>query len=233
MTGQFGLEAYSGPLDHDDGSDEFIIDQYRSQIDKSPPPPKVLLFTATELETESVATERAILDQIKVFEALYAGQMHKPREIKKNFEWVDRIARKKPAESDNSRKQGDTASMNDINREELDAKLSAVEARMDRRIADFQGDIRQAVSDFRLEIQPIKGMKANIWSATAVMVGTIVAVVGLSFTAFDSGREASELVQEAKQQSVETRKLLEQIQAQQKSLSVPVQAPPAPPTSTK
>lgn len=233
MNGQFGLESHSSPMDHDDGSDEFIIDQYRSQIDKSPAPPKVLLSTATEWGTISVATEQSILDQIQAFAALNAGHMHKPQEIKKNFEWVDRIARKKPAESDNSRKQGDTASMNDINREELDAKLSAVEARMDRRIADFQGDIRQAVSDFRLEIQPIKGMKANIWSATAVMVGTIVAVVGLSFTAFDSGRETSELVQEAKQQSVETRKLLEQIQAQQKSLSVPVQAPSAPPTSAK
>lgn len=124
-----------------------------------------------------------------------------------------------------------TESMNNINREELDAKLSAVEARMDRRIADFQGDMRQAVSDFRLEIQPIKGMKANIWSATAVMVGTIVAVVALSFTAFDSGRETSVLVQEAKQQTVETRKLLEQIQAQQKSLMSPTPATPS--NSTK
>ncbi|SEC01117.1 hypothetical protein SAMN05216205_1227 [Pseudomonas mohnii] len=115
----------------------------------------------------------------------------------------------------------DTGTMNDISREELDAKLSAVEARMDRRIADFQSDMRQAVSDFRLEIQPLKGMKTNIWSATAVMVGTIIAVVGLSFTAFDSGRETSALVQEAKQQSLETRQLLEQIQAQQKALVAP------------
>lgn len=138
-----------------------------------------------------------------------------------------RIRRKKSAtagERDNEDSAGNTEHMTDINREELDAKLSAVEARMDRRIGDFQSDMRQAVSDFRLEIQPIKGMKANIWSATAVMIATIVAVVSLSFTAFDSGRETSALVQEAKQQSVETRKLLEQIQAQQKNISIP--APP-------
>lgn len=122
-----------------------------------------------------------------------------------------------------------TQTMNDMNREELDAKLSAVEARMDRRIADFQGDMRQAVSEFRLEIQPIKGMKANIWSATAVMIATIVALVGLSFTAFDSGRETSALVQEAKQQSVETRKLLEQIQAQQRGSSTSTPVVPVPP----
>lgn len=123
-----------------------------------------------------------------------------------------------------------TDAMNDINREELDAKLAAVEARMDRRIGDFQSDMRQAVSDFRLEIQPLKGMKANIWSAAAVMIATIVAVVSLSFAAFDSGRETSVLVQEAKQQSVETRKLLEQIQAQQKNISIqtPSQSLPQP-----
>ena len=118
-------------------------------------------------------------------------------------------------------KPSDTHDMTEINREELDAKLSAVEARMDRRIADFQSDMRQAVSDFRLEIQPIRGIKANIWSATAVMIGTIVAVVGLSFTAFDSGRETSALVQEAKKQATETRQLLEQIQAQQKIIVSP------------
>lgn len=139
---------------------------------------------------------------------------------------VDSMTKSRP--DDIAPKPSDTEAMSDINREELDAKLSAVEARMDRRIADFQSDMRQAVSDFRLEIQPIKGMKANIWSATAVMVGTIVAVVGLSFTAFDSGRETSELVQEAKQQATETRKLLEQIQAQQKSMvTPPASAPPS------
>lgn len=121
----------------------------------------------------------------------------------------------------------DTVVMSDMNREELDAKLSAVEARMDRRIADFQGDIRQAVSDFRLEIQPLKGMKANIWSATAVMVGTIIAAVSLSFTAFDSGRETSALVQEAKQQSLETKQLLEQIQRQQQATQTAPTAPGA------
>lgn len=122
---------------------------------------------------------------------------------------------------DSPAKPTDDRHMNEITRDELDAKLSAVEARMDRRIADFQSDMRQAVSDFRLEIQPLKGVKANIWSATAVMIGTIIAVVGLSFTAFDSGRETSVLVQEAKQQSLETRQLLEKIQAQQRALAAP------------
>lgn len=147
------------------------------------------------------------------------------RTIDSSLSEIDSVSKSRP--DDIAPKPSDTEAMSDINREELDAKLSAVEARMDRRIADFQSDMRQAVSDFRLEIQPIKGIKANIWSATAVMVGTIVAVVGLSFTAFDSGRETSALVQEAKQQATETRQLLEQIQAQQKII-VPPPTPAAP-----
>ncbi|MGH8447906.1 MAG: hypothetical protein ACRESD_01415, partial [Pseudomonas sp.] len=70
---------------------------------------------------------------------------------------IDSTTRSRP--DDIAPKPSDTEAMSDINREELDAKLSAVEARMDRRIADFQSDMRQAVSDFRLEIQPIKSMK--------------------------------------------------------------------------
>lgn len=225
MSAHFGLEAHSDPMDHDDGSDDFIIEQYRSQIDQSPPPPKIFF---------SKDAEWALKDQLEALRKLRNGYFHLgPQLIDRNLEAPERVMGEKPAESDNSEKRGDTGPMNDINREELDAKLSAVEARMDRRIADFQGDMRQAVSDFRLEIQPIKGVKANIWSATAVMVGSIVAVVGVSFTAFDSGRETSALVQEAKQQTVETRKLLEQIQAQQKSLATPAPAPSVAPTTPK
>ncbi|SEE13019.1 hypothetical protein [Pseudomonas coleopterorum] len=134
---------------------------------------------------------------------------------------VDETNAPKFTRDDSTRKKTDTRDMNDISRDELDAKLSAVEARMDRRVADFQSDMRQVVSDFRLEIQPIKNVKANIWAATAVMVGTIIAVVGLSFAAFDSGRETAALVQEAKQQTTETRQLLQQIQAQQSFLQAP------------
>lgn len=207
MSG-FGFGLSLEPLDADkaDDDDMDVINSYRESEQAEIPAPRIVTDTDSPrfVALRALAEQQATLAELS--KAVAEG-------------------------NDNKSSSDDTAKMNDINREELDAKLSAVEARMDRRIADFQGDMRQAVSDFRLEIQPIKGMKANIWSATAVMIGTIVAVVGLSFTAFDSGRETSALVQEAKQQAVETRQLLEQIQAQQKNLVVP--APAAPPSAKK
>lgn len=202
MSG-FGFGLSLEPLDADKADDEdmAVINSYRRAEEAEIPAPRIVVDT----DSPYFIALRALAEQQAAF-----------AELSKVTSTVN----------DNKSSSDDTAKMNDINREELDAKLSAVEARMDRRIADFQGDMRQAVSDFRLEIQPIKGMKANIWSATAVMVGTIVAVVGLSFTAFDSGRETSTLVQEAKQQTLETRQLLEQIQAQQKNISVPASAAP-------
>ena len=196
-----------------------VIKAYEGREPHPPQASKVIDLSEGVIGSKaSIETRSASGRQVKMREAR--------RALDSMLADVDSMIKSRP--DDIAPKPSDTEAMSDINREELDAKLSAVEARMDRRIADFQSDMRQAVSDFRLEIQPIKGMKANIWSATAVMVGTIVAVVGLSFTAFDSGRETSELVQEAKQQATETRKLLEQIQAQQKGMvTPPASAPPS------
>lgn len=123
-----------------------------------------------------------------------------------------------------------TGSMNDISREELDAKLQATEARMDARLERFDKDMRQAVSDFRLEIQPLKNLKANIWGATAVTIGVMVAVLSYGVSSFDSGRDTSAVIQEMKQQSFETRQLLEQIKAQQAEKLAGPAATGAPPT---
>lgn len=122
-----------------------------------------------------------------------------------------------------------TQRMNDLNREELDAKLQATEARMDARLERFDKDMRQAVSDFRLEIQPLKNLKANIWGATAVTIGVMVAVLSYGVASFDSGRDTSAVIQEMKQQSFETRQLLEQIKAQQAALQAEPAADSAPP----
>lgn len=132
--------------------------------------------------------------------------------------------------ADTPSRKGDTSSMNEITREELDAKLQATEARMDARLERFDKDMRQAVSDFRLEIQPLKNLKANIWGATAVTIGVMVAVLSYGVASFDSGRDTSAVIQEMKQQSFETRQLLEQIKAQQAVKPIektPASAPPA------
>ncbi|MBI6749749.1 hypothetical protein [Pseudomonas syringae] len=118
---------------------------------------------------------------------------------------------------DKSQPLSDTHSMSEMNREELDAKLSAVEARMDKRISDFGADMRQVVSDFRVEMAPMKNLKTSIWSAAGFIVASMIAVIGLTVTGFYTGRDTSNLINEAKLQSQETRKLLEQIQLQQKT----------------
>lgn len=124
-----------------------------------------------------------------------------------------------------------TNRMNDITREELDAKLQATEARMDARLERFDKDMRQAVSDFRLEIQPLKNLKANIWGATAVTIGVMVAVLSYGVASFDSGRDTSAVIQEMKQQSFETRQILEQIKAQHAASQADSSAASAPPSS--
>lgn len=124
-----------------------------------------------------------------------------------------------------------TKPMNDITREELDAKLQATEARMDARLERFDKDMRQAVSDFRLDIQPLKSLKANIWGATAVSIGVIVAVLSYGVASFDSGRDTAAVIQEMKQQSFETRQLLEQIKAQQVAKPTGAAAPTSPPSA--
>ncbi|WAE51165.1 hypothetical protein [Stutzerimonas frequens] len=145
-----------------------------------------------------------------------------------------------------------------VSHSELDAKLETAAARMDLRLAQFDSDMRgivadlrqetrelvaemrqdrsevvggmrQEISDFRLEIQPLKNMKASIWGSTAVIVGAIFAAVALAFGAFDSGRDTSQALQEMRQQSFETRQLLEQVKAQQAAQPVPQVPPPAAP----
>jgi len=136
--------------------------------------------------------------------------------------------------ADTPSKKGDTSAMNEITREELDAKLEATEARMDARLERFDKDMRQAVSDFRLEIQPLKNLKANIWGATAVTIGVMVAVLSYGVASFDSGRDTSAVIQEMKQQSFETRQLLEQIKAQQAANQAePAAAASQPPPTTQ
>ena len=106
--------------------------------------------------------------------------------------------------------------MDHVPRPEFEAKLEAAEARMDARLITFDRDMRQVVSDFRLEIAPLKNLKTNYWSGVAIVVATIVGTVAMAFGAFDSGRETAKLTQEAAQQTKDNRKLLEEIKLQLK-----------------
>ncbi|ANI14452.1 hypothetical protein A9C11_10860 [Pseudomonas citronellolis] len=136
--------------------------------------------------------------------------------------------------------------MTDISREELDAKLEATNARVDARLASFESTVRETLSAIRqdsadmrgelkaihVELSYLKNLKSSIWSAAGFTIASVIAGVGViigtlayGVSTFDSGRETSALIQEAKQQTNETRQLLEQIRAER--LAPPAGQPPA------
>lgn len=165
----------------------------------------------------------------------------------KQFASADSTTATEPG-SDFAEKPAHTAPMTDISREELDAKLEATNARVDARLASFESSIRETLSGVRedsaavrvelgemrgelkainVELSYLKNLKSSIWSAAGVTIASVIAGVGVvigtlayGVSTFDSGRETSALIQEAKQQTNETRQLLEQIRAER-------MAPPA------
>lgn len=159
----------------------------------------------------------------------------------KQFASADSTAAIEPR-SDFAEKPEHTAPMTDISREELDAKLEATNARVDARLASFESTVRETLSAIRqdsadmrgelkaihVELGHLRNIKGSIWGAAGA---TIVAVIGITgamlaygVASFDSGRETSALIQEAKQQTSETRQLLEQIRSER--LAPPVSQPP-------
>jgi len=105
-----------------------------------------------------------------------------------------------------------TRSMNTVTRQELDAKLEAIEARMDARVVSIEGKIdiflaeqreRDKRLDERLEqgcresdqrfqavirdIDRLGSLKANIWGAMATTIIILVAIGALGLTAFQAG----------------------------------------------
>lgn len=121
--------------------------------------------------------------------------------------------------------------LSDVTRYELDAKLEAIEARMDSRVASIQSEIRGFLSaqqerDKRIDeqlaasrresdqrfqaaardIDRLGNLKANIWGAMITTIVILVAVGALALTSFQAGA------------------------VKQPALTEPVQAPPAAPT---
>lgn len=141
---------------------------------------------------------------------------------------------------DNKPPSMDTKVMNDITREEMDAKLEATNARVDARLAGFESTVRETLAAVRqdsaetrgelkaihVELTYLKNLKANIWGAAVVTIGLVGAMLAYGVASFDSGRDTAQLVQEVKQQSADARKLLEDIQAQQRATASPVNPVP-------
>lgn len=116
--------------------------------------------------------------------------------------------------------------MNDITREELNAKLDNQQLKVDARLKEFEGKVSHGLTQMNHSLQlldkdlaGVRGLKGtivlnSILSVIAI-VGIVIAVMAYGVANFDSGRDTSAALQEMKQQSAETRLLLEQIKAQQ------------------
>lgn len=129
--------------------------------------------------------------------------------------------------------------MSSINREEINARIEAVEARMDSRVASISLIVETALAEMRADretnklrfsavseaIQDIKDqgktLKSNIWFAAATTIASVLAAWALAFSAFDSGRETSKNIAEA---TAQMKQLQAQLEAQAKAT---IQPPPA------
>ncbi|MBM5459250.1 hypothetical protein H8F21_16915 [Pseudomonas sp. P66] len=92
--------------------------------------------------------------------------------------------------------------MNDITREEFNAKLETIEVKMDARVeaisskidgflaAQAERDKRldESIAGVRRDIDRLGNVKLNIWGAMLTAVGVGVAVAALSVTFYQTGK---------------------------------------------
>lgn len=138
-----------------------------------------------------------------------------------------------------------TELMTDMNREELKAHLENQDLKVDARLKSFEQTVKDAMSEIRLDsveskgelkalhadLSSLKNVKSAVWGAAGATIlgvgGIMAAMLSFGVASFDTGRETSQLVEAAKQQSQQTKALLEQIQAQQKEAASKSATPPA------
>ncbi|MDF9616241.1 hypothetical protein P5705_01170 [Pseudomonas entomophila] len=96
----------------------------------------------------------------------------------------------------------DAATINDLSREELNAKFETIEIKMDARVeaiaskidgflgAQTERDKRldDSIADVRRDIVRLGNLKLNIWGATLTAVALGVAVAALSVTLYQTGK---------------------------------------------
>ncbi|MBH3353606.1 hypothetical protein [Stutzerimonas stutzeri] len=157
---------------------------------------------------------------------------------------------------DSAAKPKHTESMNDITRNELDAKLDATNARVEARLAAFESTVREAMAAARQDSADMKGelkvihndlaglknLKANIWGAAgAVLLAFLASALTIYFgiasnnqmlvsnaiAGFGAGKDVSAAQAEIKQLNREAIELLQQIKTQQ--AAQPIETAPAAP----
>lgn len=152
--------------------------------------------------------------------------------------------------------------MNEITRDELDAKLDATNARVEARLAGFESTVRDTMAavrqdsaEMRGELKAIHGdlahlknLKANIWGAAgAVLLAFLASALTIYFgissnnqmlvsnaiAGFGAGKDVSAAQAEIKQLNREALELLQQIKAQQAAKPAEPAAPSPPPAASQ
>lgn len=140
---------------------------------------------------------------------------------------LDQLEAAARAPSDKSALRDDTEPMNDITRTELNTLLENHQLKADARFKDFEGRVADGLLKMDHSLQlldkdlaSVRGLRSTIILNSVLsviaIVGITIAVMAYGVANFDSGRDTSAALQEMKQQSLETRQLLEQVKAQQK-----------------
>lgn len=99
-------------------------------------------------------------------------------------------------------KKADNGRMNDITREEFNAKLETIEVKMDARVESISSKIDgflaaqaerdkrldETISGVRRDMDRLGNLKLNIWGAMLTALGIGVAVTALSVTFYQTGK---------------------------------------------
>jgi hypothetical protein len=119
-------------------------------------------------------------------------------------------------------------------RAQLHGSLADIRAQLHGDSADTRAELRESSAGIHAELRAmhvdlsyLKNLKANIWGAAVVTMGLVGAFHTYGVSSFDSGRDTSELFQELKQQTRETRMLLEELKLQ-RAASAPAAITPLP-----
>ncbi|AGN82859.1 hypothetical protein N5K35_26160 [Pseudomonas sp. GD03651] len=106
---------------------------------------------------------------------------------------------------DKPKSKGNTGLMNDITREEFNARLETIEVKMDARVeaisskidgflaAQVERDKRmdESIASVRRDIDRLGSLKLNIWGAMATALTIGLAITALSVTFYQTGKSDS------------------------------------------
>lgn len=125
--------------------------------------------------------------------------------------------------NDKNDNESHTKPMSDqISRPELDAKLDATNARIDARLASFEGTVREAMAANRqdyaemrgelkaihVDLSYLKNIKSSIWGAAGATIlgvgGLVAAMLSFGIANYDTARENTNLAAESKAQIIES-----------------------------